>query len=361
MSVTWRAFFHKIFVVGLVLVPLMLCGQEPAPPVPSSPAQPRDPLPMRKPNAPRPPLTVPPMVNCHSEKTHVLPGEIVRLVAESKGFDVESVRYVWHAQEGVLNGFGEVVVYDTAGLKPGVYEIFVDVTDCYDEKSHCSASVTVDSECPPDAVPSVRLQPDRASIIEGAGVDFNCEGVSPIKGTIQYRWTTSAGSLLGSGGHVRLDTSALKAPATVQVSCIVMDKCGSANLMAPVFITAVPRPTPQPINCVSGQFPYNSSRTNNVDKACLDDLALKMENDQAATLLITGYAGPNEHDRQTLALARAESAKAFLLKTHKIDARRIETRAAPEGSMLVPAEGPEGRRKNRGLQITFFPAGSAPK
>jgi hypothetical protein len=234
----------------------------------------------------------------------------------------------------------------------------VDVTDCYDEKQQCSASITVEPDCPPNVLPTINVQPEKASVLEGGAIELACEGHSTMKGGVQYHWTSTAGTLIGSGDHVRLDTGSLKAPALAQVKCVVMDKCGSANAVIPIAVTALPRPKPQPINCVSGQFPYDSARINNVDKACLDDLALKMQNDQGASLLIIGYAAPNEHNHNSLALSRAESAKEFLLKTHRIEARRIETRAAAEGSLLAPANEPEGRRKNRALQITYLPSGS---
>ncbi len=322
-------------------------------------AQAPSPLPMRKGVGPRTAPSTPPTLICHAQKTHVLPGEILQIAARAEGFDPDSLRYIWSAKAGVLKGIGPMVLYDTSGLHPGVYEIVVDATDCYDEKAECSTLVTVDSECPPDAVPSINLRPNKSSVLEGAGVDFECDGVSVLKdGIVQYRWATSAGSLTGVGNHMRLDTSALKAPAIVDVTCFVSDQCGTARLMAPVTLAALPQPKIQPINCVSGQFPYDSARINNVDKACLDDLALKLQNDSGATLLITGYAAPNEHGRERLALKRAESAKTFLLRTHHIEANRIEARAAAAGSTVAPVNNAEGRRKNRALQITFLPAGS---
>ena len=323
-------------------------------------AQSTTPLPMRKPSGPKPITGVPPSLTCRAEKTQVLPGEILQLAAKAEGFDPDSLRYVWNAKSGVLKGYGPAVYYDTSGLSPGVYEIVVDATDCYDEKAECSASITVRSECPPDAVPSIRLRPDRASVIEGANVDFECEGMSALKdGLVEYRWSTTAGAIVGSGNHVRLETASMKSPALANVTCVVTDKCGTVSRVAPVAIAAIPPPAPQPINCVSGEFPYDSARINNVDKACLDDLTLKLEHDPASRLLITGYAAPNEHNRESLALARAESAKAFLLQTHHLEARRIETRAAQGDSTVASVNGVEGRRKNRALQITFLPAGSA--
>lgn len=344
--------------VGFALLWGSCVWAQQAPANPNPPTPPGDSIPMRKPVGPKPAPQAPLTLTCQAEKTHVLPGEIVQLVAEAQGFDPESVRYVWGAPAGVLNGFGNRVVYDTAGLIPGVYELVVDVTDCYDEKEHCATSITIDSACPPNVLPTIQVQPERASVLEGGAVELECVGHTTMSGGVVYQWSSTAGKLLGTGGRMRLDTGMLKAPLLAQVKCVVTDKCGSVNAVIPVAITALPKPKPQPINCLSGEFPYDSPRINNVDKACLDDLALKMQNDPGGTLVITGYAAPNEHNRSTLSLSRAENAKQFLLKTHRLETRRIETRAAAEGSLLAPTTDAEGRRKNRGLQITYLPSGS---
>ncbi|MDD5543244.1 MAG: OmpA family protein [Acidobacteriia bacterium] len=333
-------------------------GQQ-APANPNPPTPPGESLPARRPAGPKPGRQAPLTLTCQAEKTHVLPGEIVQLVADAQGFDPESLRYVWGASSGVLNGFGNRVTYDTAGLIPGVYELVVDVTDCYDEKEHCSTSITIDSVCPPNVLPTIQVQPEKASVLEGGLVDLECIGHSTMPGGVVYQWSSTVGKLEGSEGHMRLDTSLLKGPLLAQVKCVVSDKCGSVNAVIPVAVTALPKRKPEPINCLSGDFPYDSSRINNVDKACLDDLALKMQNDSSGSLVITGYAAPNEHNRNALALSRAENAKEFLLKTHRLEARRIQTRAAAEGSLLAPTTDAAGRRKNRGLQITYLPSGSA--
>ena len=44
------------------------------------------------------------------------------------------------------------------------------------------------------------------------------------------------------------------------------------------------------ITCISGGFPANLARLNNVDKACLDDVASRLRQDPRSRVVIVGHA-----------------------------------------------------------------------
>jgi outer membrane protein OmpA-like peptidoglycan-associated protein len=87
--------------------------------------------------------------------------------------------------------------------------------------------------------------------------------------------------------------------------------------------------TPPPPKATTDEigFDHGKARVNNIAKAILDNVALRMKNDLSSTALITGYpdAGGKPTQRARLARERAENAKKYLVENHGIDPGRIET------------------------------------
>jgi outer membrane protein OmpA-like peptidoglycan-associated protein len=108
---------------------------------------------------------------------------------------------------------------------------------------------------------------------------------------------------------------------------------------------------------LSAGFPHNLARINNVDKACLDDVSLKMQNDPRSTLTITGYADASEASSKALAKKRAESAKDYLVKGQKLDPGRINVQSADP----LKGKGVDEQKGNRRVEIVFYPEGTQPK
>jgi hypothetical protein len=85
-------------------------------------------------------------------------------------------------------------------------------------------------------------------------------------------------------------------------------------------------------------------RVDNTCKAELDDVALKLQQDPDAKLVVVGNAGPKER-RKNLAAERALNVKAYISggeAKQNIDASRIEARTGNEGTAttqqwIIPA------------------------
>jgi outer membrane protein OmpA-like peptidoglycan-associated protein len=66
------------------------------------------------------------------------------------------------------------------------------------------------------------------------------------------------------------------------------------------------------------------ARVDNEAKACLDDIALAMQQHPGGTLVITGEADASESNRQPLSAARALNERQYLVLEKKIDPARLE-------------------------------------
>lgn len=72
-------------------------------------------------------------------------------------------------------------------------------------------------------------------------------------------------------------------------------------------------------------FTPGSARLSNICKAKLDDAALKMKQDPAATAQVIGYADSSERQGQRISDQRAQNVKSYLVTRHGIDPTRIKT------------------------------------
>jgi outer membrane protein OmpA-like peptidoglycan-associated protein len=94
---------------------------------------------------------------------------------------------------------------------------------------------------------------------------------------------------------------------------------------APPVVAPPPPPAP---TTDTVDFDRSSAHITNIAKARLDSLALRLRENPRATVVITGDPddGTAASRRESLARQRAESAKAYLVNRHAIDASRITTK-----------------------------------
>jgi outer membrane protein OmpA-like peptidoglycan-associated protein len=99
---------------------------------------------------------------------------------------------------------------------------------------------------------------------------------------------------------------------------------------------AAPKPTTSE-QC-SIQFERDSRRPARVDneaKACLDEVALTLQQNTNATLAIVGNAGGGEKNGQKVASERAVNTKAYLVGDKGIDSSRIKVYTGSQNEKSV--------------------------
>lgn len=115
-----------------------------------------------------------------------------------------------------------------------------------------------------------------------------------------------------------------------------------------------PPPASRPETSTTDEILFDSSksRLTNIAKAILDGVALRLKNNLAATCTVVSYTDPKEKggDHASLARARSDAAKDYLIKRHGIDAARIRIEA--KGDMEA---GSDGTRNRRAVITVTFP------
>jgi hypothetical protein len=275
-------------------------------------------------------------------------GETVRLAATptTPGYQPDKITYDygWTVKDSQgrmvsVTGSGAGVEVPTASLPCGTYTVTSTITahvpmvDCPSDcvttgTTSCSCSFTV-NEAPCPSV-SCSISGGGSEVQVGQRVTLRANGTG--EGNLTYSWSTTGGSLSStSGSEVTLDTTGAGGNSITVTVNVATDKthCGEACPGSSCTTTVgvgVPPPTPihPMVPCGPIFFPFNSARINNEHKACLDDIALRLQQDPRASVVIDGHRDSSE--RVGISLTRANNARDYLVNEKGVDAARITVR-----------------------------------
>lgn len=231
----------------------------------------------------------------------------------------------------------------------------------YHPATICRECYTPPPPPPPPAnrPPTVQCQPEKSSILPGETVRCRATGSDPDGDALTYTWSASAGRVAGNAGEATFDSAGIAAPASVTVTVQVSDgRGGTAQANCPIEVRAPEVKKPEAITCTSGGFPRNLARLNNVDKACLDDVASRLRQDPRSRVVIVGHADKQERYPEVTGRKRSEAVKAYLVKERGIDEARITARSAGATKLLDTGTSAPSRARNRRVDVIFVPEGA---
>jgi len=293
---------------------------------------------------------VPVAAACSIDHNEVMVGEPLHVSVAPSNFNPNhTLKYDWSSTGGKIEGKDTGATIDTNGAAPGSYAATATVTDPRRKKNNtasCSSNFTVKPLNPPQ----ISCSANPATVEVGTPSTITCTCTSPDNATVTVAgWTSSAGSIAGSGNSATLTTTgASSGPVTVNATCT--DSRGlTASTSSTVTVNNPPPPPPPPPQASKVnecQYPNVKKpwRVDNTCKAELDDVALKLQQDPDAKLVVVGNADPKEK-RKNLAAERALNVKAYISggeAKQNIDASRIEARTGNAGTAtteqwIIPA------------------------
>jgi hypothetical protein len=291
---------------------------------------------------PPPPVTY----TCSVSPATVFPGDPVTVTGTAANLNPKKQpTYSWSADQGVtVSGTSSTGNIDTKTLAPGTYNVKGNVTEGKKpgEMADCTASFTVKAFEPP----TISCSANPTTVNPGDSATVSCNGVSPQNRPLTYSYSSTAGSISGTGPTATLSTTgAAPGPITVTGN-VVDDKGQTASGMTTVTVQAPP-PPPAPTTSAlcSISFERDARRPVRVDneaKACLDDIALKLQSSSDAKVAIVGNKGGMEKHADKFAGERAVNAKDYLVTDKGIDASRVtvytgSTDAKNATTTLIPA------------------------
>jgi len=292
---------------------------------------------------------VPVAAACSVQNAEVMVGEPVHATVVASNFNPKHpLTYTWASNGGKIEGKDTGATIDTNGVSGGSYTTTATVTDPKVKKNgvaSCTANFTVKE--PPKNPPQISCSASPSTVQTGTPATITCTCTSPDNVPVTVGgWTSSGGSISGSGNSATLNTTgASPGPITINATCT--DARGlTASTSSSVTVENPPPPPPQASKLNECEYPNVKKpwRVDNTCKAALDDVALKLQQDSEAKLVVVGNADPKEK-RKNLAAERALNVKAYISggeAKQNIDPSRIETRTGNAGTAtsehwIVPA------------------------
>ena len=257
-----------------------------------------------------------------------------------------TVNYSWSGSPAKISGSNASAQIDTTAWQPGNYAVTANLSDGSKHGvASCSGTFAVKQPRPP----VISCSPNPDTVQPGGSSTISSVASSPDNRRLAYSYAASDGSISGNGASTTLNAG--NAPGQITVTCNVTDDRNPAlsassttvvNVVAPPPQAPPPPAAPEVSKLNQIDFKTNNSRVDNAAKAILDEVALRLQRDADARVVLVGEAAPSEHGAARLASQRATNAKNYLVNEKGIDASRLETRTGTDGSQqtqvwLVPA------------------------
>jgi outer membrane protein OmpA-like peptidoglycan-associated protein len=285
-------------------------------------------------------------VSCSANPVTIYPGDPITVTATAGGLNPKlNAVYTWSGSG--VTGTGETATVATAALAPGSYTVKCGVKEGKPgkeglkpwEAADSTAVFTVKAFEPP----TISCSANPGTIKPGETSTITASGVSPQNRPLTYSYAATAGTVEGSGATVVFNSTGAPTGAAT-VTCNVSDDKGqTATANTNVLILApyvAPAPHAQALCSLS--FAADKLRPERVDneaKACLDEVALDLQRQPDAKVVLVGNSDAKEkvktarEQKATLknkhlkvtdpAAERAVNAKEYLVKEKGIDASRV--------------------------------------
>jgi hypothetical protein len=263
----------------------------------------------------------------------------------------KTATYTWTSTGGTITGTSSTGNIVTTTAAPGTYTVTGHVTEGSKpgQSADCSGTYTINAFQPP----TISCSANPTSLNPGDSSTITAMGVSPQNRPLTYSYSSSAGSVSGTTSTATL-SSAGASPGPITVTCnTVDDKGNTASATTSVTVIAPPPPPIPPAPTTSSlcavSFERDMKRPTRVDneaKACLDDVALKLQSSSDAKLALVGNDDPKEqaidakeakrkHPKPGIAAERAVNTKDYLVTEKGIDASRISVYTGGAGDQTV--------------------------
>jgi hypothetical protein len=292
---------------------------------------------------PPPPVTY----SCSVSPTTVYPGDPITVTGTAANLNPKkTASYTWTADGGTISGTSSTANIDTKTAAPGTYTVKGHVSEGLKpgQAADCTATYTVKQFDPP----TISCSANPSTVAPGDSATITATGSSPQNRPLTYSYSASAGSVSGSGPSGTLSTAGA-APGTITVTCNVVDDKGQTASSTTTVTVNAPPPPPAPTTSAlcSVSFERDAKRPTRVDnegKACLDDIALKLQSASDAKLAVVGEATSEETTPTgkrkkavgtEYAAERAVNAKDYLVTEKGIDASRITTYTGSDNGKTV--------------------------
>lgn len=281
----------------------------------------------------------PPTIACEPSSQSVAYNQSVSLTARASDPNGDALTYSWTVDGQSVTNDSPEFEFGAAGRSPGAHSVTVTVTDVDGMSATCTFTVNVQER--PQNDPTCSLSLDKTMVFAGDTVNATVTASDPDGDPLTYSWMVDGQPHSGSGASQAISTSGMAGGAHTVTSTVRDDRGGVCTDTKTFSV----------VEKIIIQMPLD-----NVGKAQLDEIALKLQQNPNLHAKITGHTDSRGSERanERVGLRRANSARDYLVKEHQIDAGRIETVSAGESQPIADNDTSEGRKQNRRVEVELY-------
>jgi outer membrane protein OmpA-like peptidoglycan-associated protein len=293
---------------------------------------------------------LPPTVTCAPESSTITVGESATVRATASDPNNDRLTYAWTINGQRVASEGPELVFGSEGREPGNYTVTVTVSDG-EFTATCSSTVTVQAK--PNRPPTIECLTTSMDVRSNGTVQLQVRTSDPDNDKTTVTWTATGGTVTGSGETATFDATGLRA-GTFTVTATVEDgRGGRASCSMTINVSERLGLTSEGKRGTAGGFAPGSARVDNVAKAALDDIAVRMQNDPRLRANIIGYTDNTRKDRG-LGIKRAQNVANYL-KSKGIEESRLTATDGGTNNPIGDNKTVAGRKQNRRVEIELSP------
>ena len=277
-----------------------------------------------------------PVVSCEPGKTSVTIGSSTTLRADASDPNGDALTYAWSVDGQSVPNNSPSFEFGTAGRDPGAFVVRVTVTDVDGMSASCEHQVTATRR--PNNNPNCgSLSLSKRGVFAGETITASLSASDPDGDRLTHSWSVDGRSQSGNQSSLSINTSGFAGGSHTATATARDDRGATCTASATFSVTE------------KTIIQMEGTRADNVAKAQLDEIALKMQQNPRLKAIITGHtdARGSESANQRLGLRRAEALKSYLVQERGIDPGRIDAASAGESLPIADNETAEGRKANR--------------
>ena len=286
---------------------------------------------------------LPPTVTCDPSLASVIEGESLTFRARASDPNNDALSYRWTVDAQKVSADQESITFGSVGRSIGTHVVTVTVTDVDGLTAHCDFNVTIQRR--PNNNPDCgSLSLTRSGVFAGETIGASLSATDPDGDRLTYSWSVDGRSQSQTQSSLSINTTGLAGGSHTVTATARDDRGGTCTASATFSVTE------KTIILMEG------TRPDNVAKAQLDEIALRMQQEPRLRARITGHTDDRGSESANLRVGgrRADAARDYLVKQHSIDQSRIETQSLGESHPVADNQTREGRKQNRRVEIELF-------
>jgi len=288
-----------------------------------------------------------PTVKLVPASADVTQGDAVSFRCDGTDANNDPLTYTWTVNGQPLAATGPQITFGTEGRNPGSYTVACSASDG-EASGSASSNVTVRERIIPNKPPTIECLTTTMDVASGSSIDLRARAADPDGDKLSYSWTSTGGSVSGTGEAASFNASGVKAGSYTVTTTVDDGRGGKASCSMTVNVSELISVTKE--KC--GYFAHGGVRVDNCAKAILDDLAVRMKNDPKLRANIIGYtdASGYEKSRKGLGEKRAKAMATYLEK-QGVEASRLTITDGGVNNPVGDNKTAKGRTLNRRVEI----------